>query len=229
MLDPAQIKLIHAQRKSLSVRVVDIDQLEVRAPIGTSQAEVMASLAKHEAKINRMLEQYAKAHQVHFYSEGSTILFMGEALSIKYIPGFRYSWKLEDCLYVNAANQDSMPQLLHGFYTAQAQRLVLRARLLGAEHDFPMVKISTRWCKSRWGSCSRSGNISLNSALIMALPAVIDYVIIHEYCHLKHRNHALPFWQSVEHILPDYRQQYAWLKEHGHLLKIQPASSPESA
>lgn len=221
MLDPAQIILIHARRKSISYKVVGENQLEVRAPLQASKADVLNCLSRHEEKIKSMMAHYAKMHSPRSYTQGSSIQFMGKALTIKYVPEASYSWKLEDCLYIKQEYRDLVPEVLRGFYTVQAERLILRARELALKYGFPKVKLSTRWCKSRWGSCSSAGNISLNSALIMAAPEVMDYVIIHEYCHLLHHNHSADFWHSVKQILPDYRQQYAWLKENGHLLRIQ--------
>ncbi|MDD3533079.1 MAG: SprT family zinc-dependent metalloprotease [Candidatus Cloacimonetes bacterium] len=221
MLDSAQIILIHARRKSISYKVVGENQLEVRAPLQASKADVLNCLSRYEEKIKRMMAHYAKVHSPRSYAQGSTILFMGKALTIKYVPGASYTWRLEDCLYINQEYRDLVPEVLRDFYTAQAKRLVFRARILAKQHGFPWTKISTRWCRSRWGSCSSAGNISLNNALIMAAVEVMDYVIIHEYCHLQHHNHSADFWHSVKQILPDYRQQYAWLKENGHLLRIQ--------
>lgn len=68
--------------------------------------------------------------------------------------------------------------------------------------------------KTRWGSCSSKGNINLNWRLILAPQEVMDYVIIHELCHLKEMNHSKAFWELVEQICPDYRERKKWLKEN---------------
>lgn len=77
------------------------------------------------------------------------------------------------------------------------------------------TKITIRNQKTRWGSCSQTGTLSFNYRLMMAEPAVIDYVIIHELCHLTHMNHSKAFWDKVEGIMPDYKIHKNWLKEHG--------------
>lgn len=68
--------------------------------------------------------------------------------------------------------------------------------------------------KTRWGSCSNKGNINLNWRLILAPGEVMDYVIIHELCHLREMNHSQAFWKLVESICPDYREHRQWLKDH---------------
>lgn len=69
--------------------------------------------------------------------------------------------------------------------------------------------------KTRWGSCSSSGTLSFNYRLMLAPPAILDYVVVHELCHIHHMNHSADFWHAVEQILPDYKEKRKWLKEHG--------------
>lgn len=76
-------------------------------------------------------------------------------------------------------------------------------------------RITIRDQKTRWGSCSASGTLSFSWRLMLAPPAILDYVVVHELCHFEHMNHSREFWQAVENILPDYKQRRDWLKEHG--------------
>ena len=78
--------------------------------------------------------------------------------------------------------------------------------------------------RTRWGSCSRSGNLSFSWRLIVTPPAVLDCVVVHELCHLREQNHSRRFWRLVEAARPGYRDQRAWLDEHGwELLAFRPA------
>lgn len=79
-------------------------------------------------------------------------------------------------------------------------------------------RITIRDQKTRWGSCSSRGTLSFNWRLMLAPPAVLDYVVVHELCHLTHMNHSPAFWQAVEAVCPDYRNLRKWLKEHGNEL-----------
>lgn len=72
--------------------------------------------------------------------------------------------------------------------------------------------------RTRWGSCSARGTISLNWRLIMAPPEVLDYIVVHELAHLREMNHSSRFWSVVEQHCPDYRVQEAWLKQYGFIL-----------
>jgi hypothetical protein len=79
----------------------------------------------------------------------------------------------------------------------------------------PYSRITIRDQKTKWGSCSRKGNLSFNWRLILFPPRVLRYVVIHELCHLRHFNHSDRFWEMVEKFEPNYRDSVAWLKEHG--------------
>lgn len=81
-----------------------------------------------------------------------------------------------------------------------------------------IARISVRNQRTRWGSCSARGVISLNWRLIQAPPEVCDYVILHELAHLVHLNHGPRFWALVERMCPDYRSAEAWLKRSGRAL-----------
>ena len=80
-------------------------------------------------------------------------------------------------------------------------------------------KITIRDQKTRWGSCSGTGTLSFSFRLMLAPPRVLDYVVVHELCHLTHMNHSKEFWNMVENILPDYKEHRKWLKENGHTLR----------
>lgn len=76
-------------------------------------------------------------------------------------------------------------------------------------------RISIRDQKTRWGSCSSKGTLSFNWRLMLAPPDILDYVIVHELCHLTHMDHSPEFWQAVEAVCPNYRNSKKWLKDHG--------------
>ncbi len=81
--------------------------------------------------------------------------------------------------------------------------------------------ITVRDQKSRWGSCSSRGTLSFNYRLMFAPPRVLDYVVVHELCHLTHMNHSKDFWNMVRQIMPDYKIYKEWLREHGHELTLE--------
>jgi predicted metal-dependent hydrolase len=81
-------------------------------------------------------------------------------------------------------------------------------------------KISIRNQRSRWGSCSRKRNLSFNWRLIMAPEAILDYVIIHELCHLREMSHSKSFWELIGLYCPNWKENRKWLNKHGRELYI---------
>lgn len=77
------------------------------------------------------------------------------------------------------------------------------------------TSITVRDQKTRWGSCSSRGTLSFNYRLIFAPPRILDYVVVHELCHLTHMNHSKDFWNMVACVMPEYKVHRRWLKEHG--------------
>ncbi len=85
------------------------------------------------------------------------------------------------------------------------------AQIMGVTYG----RITIRMQKSRWGSCSSKKNLNFNCLLMRTPDEIIDYVVVHELCHLKEMNHSPAFWAEVEKIIPDYKERRKWLKDHG--------------
>jgi predicted metal-dependent hydrolase len=86
-------------------------------------------------------------------------------------------------------------------------------------------RIQIRDQRTRWGSCSAGGNLAFNWRLVLAPFEVLDYVVVHEVCHLREANHSRRFWRLVESRRPGWRDQKSWLDEHGpELLAFRPAA-----
>ncbi|MDE3024255.1 MAG: M48 family metallopeptidase [Acidobacteriota bacterium] len=86
-------------------------------------------------------------------------------------------------------------------------------------------RIQIRDQRTRWGSCSPNGNLSFNWRLVLAPFDVLDYVVVHEVCHLREANHSRRFWRLVESRRPSWRDQRDWLARHGpELLAFRPAA-----
>lgn len=81
-------------------------------------------------------------------------------------------------------------------------------------------RITIRDQKTRWGSCSSKGTLSFNWRLMLAPPAILDYVVVHELCHLRHMDHSPAFWQAVGEVFPDYASARKWLRKHGQELVL---------
>lgn len=107
--------------------------------------------------------------------------------------------------------EEEVKELARKAETVLPERAAYFARLLGVDYG----RITIRYQKTRWGSCSAKGNLNFNCLLMLAPKEVQDYVVVHELCHRKEMNHSKAFWKEVENILPDYKTRRKWLKEKG--------------
>ncbi|MDE6020748.1 MAG: M48 family metallopeptidase [Ruminococcus sp.] len=112
---------------------------------------------------------------------------------------------------INPLTMDEIYDLADKAMKIIPKRTAHYAPLIGVDYG----RITIRNQKSRWGSCSGRGNLNFNCLLMLMPSDVIDYVVVHELCHRKEMNHSKKFWLEVEKILPDYKKQLSWLKEHG--------------
>ena len=101
-----------------------------------------------------------------------------------------------------------------------AQMLAEKTARFAKEMGVTYGRITIREQKTRWGSCTGGGHISLNWKLITAPPEALDYVVIHELCHLLVLNHSPRFWQLVEAQMPEYTYWRTWLRRYGDTLGV---------
>lgn len=112
---------------------------------------------------------------------------------------------------LNKLTSDDINDLADKALKVIPDRVRYFAKILGVNYG----RITIRNQRTRWGSCSSKGNLNFNCLLMLTPLDVIDYVIVHELCHRKEMNHSKRFWEEVEKILPDYRNQVEWLKTEG--------------
>lgn len=90
-----------------------------------------------------------------------------------------------------------------------------RVKYYAEKENFVYNKITIKNLVSRWGSCSTKGNLNFNCLLMLTPDYVIDYIVVHELCHLREMNHSEKFWAEVEKIMPDYQRAELWLRQNG--------------
>ncbi|RXK50093.1 M48 family metallopeptidase [Halorientalis pallida] len=115
----------------------------------------------------------------------------------------------------SAVEQSSVKRVLRNFYRSRArdhltERTDHYAERMGVEYK----KLELRNQRTRWGSCSTGGTISLNWRLIMAPPDVVDYLVVHELAHLTEQHHGREFWQFVGEHVPNYKEKAEWLEQN---------------
>jgi predicted metal-dependent hydrolase len=222
-----------ARRLRITVRP---EGVEVVAPTRASSREVQDFVRRHAAWVAGKVSALQRTLDAHPGPErlaaGGRILLRGGAVELRIAPGgARLAVSCRDGLEVRmperlsedereAAIAAALRQWLRREAREDAERLVLRH---GPRHGLVPGAIRIKEQKQLWGSCSSRGTLNLNWRLILAPEAVFEYVVVHELCHLRVRNHQSEFWRLVGAVLPGYEAQRRWLRANGHLLSLQPA------
>ena len=151
------------------------------------------------------------------WTVGGTIWFRGEEVTLQGLePGFV---QLGEERIKTSAATNLRPIIQKHLRRLAARVLSARVLELARLHAVVVTRVTVRNQRTRWGSCSRRGVISLNWRLIQLPAFVSDYVVLHELMHRRQLNHSVKFWREVEQVCPDYRSAERWLKQHSGLLR----------
>ena len=219
------------RRRTVQIRVPKPDLLELAAPSGMPLIKIHQLV---ESKCSWILRQVhrleaAAANPANAsLTHGSTLLYQGTPHTLLLLadgtgkPSVTYSHCAISVHLSELIGQDNDPDVfcsLKKWYMKQSQQqLVERTIYWAAQIGVHPVRISLRDQKTRWGSCSSRGAISFNWRIIMAPPAVLDYLVVHELCHMLQPNHSAAYWREVAHWIPDCRGLRRWLRQNGSLL-----------
>ncbi|MCW5552795.1 MAG: M48 family metallopeptidase [Verrucomicrobiae bacterium] len=194
----------------------------VTIPRGGSAAEAKRFAERNTAWLERQFQRLAMhSSRPKEWLIGTQILFRGVPVSIKAgRNGERGFIQLGgEIVRVSDAEADLRPAIERHLWRVAATELPPRVLHYAALHQLSVRRITVRNQKSRWGSCSRRGTISLNWRLIQTPSQVQDYIVLHELCHLREMNHSVRFWREVERVCPDFQAAEHWLKQHSQLLR----------
>jgi predicted metal-dependent hydrolase len=201
-----------ARARRLTVRVYPGGRVEVTVPVGVRPSAVEEFVARHRAWINeRVAELRTHPLPQHEPLPGRILLQALDAdWQVRYVarrrPGLRITAARALEVYGDPAHAPTARRLLRSWLTGEA-RGALEPWLarLAADGGFRYQRLQLRRQRTRWGSCSRSGTISLNVCLLFQPPAVVRYLLLHELCHTQQMNHSARFWRLLAAHEPDCR------------------------
>jgi predicted metal-dependent hydrolase len=193
--------------------------LEVIVPRGTSDTKVDGFLEEKRSWVERKLaaarEIAARPAQLGLNRPGSVWL-AGDELPVERRNGRRSIASLSDGRLVVSGPNEGVPGAVVRWYRREARRLI--TEVVAREVDrlgLQYRSIGIRDPRTRWGSCSRKGNLSFSWRLAAAPAEILEYVVVHELCHLREPSHQKPFWRLLGTVRPGWQEQARWLREHG--------------
>ncbi len=214
------IQVEYRKRRSFELKWINPHELRVRAPLGTSKKVIDQLIRDKDSWIQRSRKQILlrELEQVKNYLKSDTIQFMGEAVPFhweKALHPFRFHMGEEAFVLTGEGASDEAQALIEQVYRDQAKRIFkTRVAVFAQQLGVHVNQVRVKSQKTRWGSCSSKGNLNFNWHAIIAPPEVVDYLVVHECCHLVQMNHSKEFWALVETLCPNYRKYRKWLKNH---------------
>ena len=219
-----EFRLSRKDRKTLGIKVYPDGLTEVSAPIDADYKDIISKVKSKAQWIDKqkdffMLFEPKTSRKI--YESGESHLYLGRRYRLKVIESKNTSVKLKGG-YIQVKTKDKSNKLgietqLNNWYYQHAsihfnhlysQRLGLAKELSDKE-----TKLSFKWFSNRWGSCFKNGQITLNIELIKAPKECIDYVIVHEMCHLVHHNHSNKFYALLNKKLPNWKESKLKLEQ----------------
>ncbi len=226
-----------AGRRNVHVLVDDDGNLSVRAPWRFSLKLAKAAIDEHQSWVAKRLRAAAESRRRRpKLVSGSELVLLDERLTLdirlhaqlsllpkpaESVPvqgrpshllaqrgGTVYRSRRRLCVELHSMQPGVLPELLKAWFRQRAEeRLPSRLKELATALGVAPAGVQVRAQKSRWGSCSSNGRISLNWRLVLLPLKLADYVLVHELCHLRHMDHSEDFWNLVASLIPDYLER----------------------
>jgi predicted metal-dependent hydrolase len=211
----------YKKRTSLAILIDLYGNVEVQAPKGTSEEAVLQLVEeKWDWILLKVKEMKDRFHgpMKKAYNQGETFLYLGKSYPIQTTQDSNI---IQDHvvfegdtlqIFVTQFEDEKIKQALKRFYYQQCKALVeQRIRFYQRNFKVKPRSITISDSKGTWGTCDSKLQLTFNWRLAMAPLKVVDYVVVHEMCHMVHLNHDRSFWRLVGKIMPDYKEHENWL------------------
>jgi len=208
--------LFFSNRKTLEIAVLPDCSVVIKSPFNADISLIEQKIHKRARwilKQIRFFQQFQPRTPERRYVNGETHLYLGKQYRLKISRAQTNMIKLARGFFIinckKEPNPELIKQLMDEWYLGKAlhhfNESLNRCWKNFQEFDIPKPSISMKRMKKRWGSLSEKGKMTLNSELIKAPRECIDYVVTHELCHIKHKNHSAEFYNLLYSIIPDWK------------------------
>ena len=201
----------HCRARRYLLRVGPDGSLRLTVPRGAAIADGLQFAASQSEWIER--ERVRQRRRMAPWLDGSPVLVRGSEVRLQVVGGAVTCGG--ETIRLERPGGDIRTAVEAYLMGIAGRELPARCLELAEMHGLSVARVAVRNQKSRWGSCSPRGVITLNWRLIQMPPVVSEYVILHELTHLRQPNHSRRFWREVERVCPAWRESERWLRKHG--------------
>lgn len=214
-----------ADRQTTDIVIERDGLISVRPPRRMTPEQVDSIVLRKRMWIYRNLADWRDLNATRVVREwvnGEAFPYLGSNYRLLLVGKQEVALKLKEgrfCLLrsiVDQGGKDGAHQAFQEFYEEKGrERLSKRVATLAAKVGVQPGRISVKELGYRWASCLNDGDLHFHWKCMMAPGTIIDYIVVHELCHLRHRDHSAAFWNEVDKVLPDYRERKEWLRARG--------------
>jgi predicted metal-dependent hydrolase len=214
-----------SDRQTTDIVIERSGVITVRPPIEMTPEQVDETVFSKRMWIYRNLAEWRDLNAVRVTREwvsGESFLYLGSSYRLQLVQEQDEPLKLKEgrfCLLrsiVEAGGDDAAHEAFESFYIHKGlPRINKRVAHFAGKIGVPAGSVQIKDLGYRWASCLKSGDLHFHWKCLMAPLTVIDYVVVHELCHLHHRDHSDAFWNEVDKVMPDYRDRKEWLRVRG--------------
>jgi len=210
-----EYKIIRSRRKTISIEIRS-GEIVVRAPILVPKFAINKFVLQKADWINKYLQKTSLPSTIGI----GKIMFGGVLRNLEFADGpNEIIFDGAKMIVLTSGNSTKLQNLKLKQFLIKESRDAIERHLKRYEHNFEVdYDFTIKMYKSKWGSCSPQNELTFNGKLIMAPDEVVEYVVVHELCHTRVKNHSKKFWNEVGLILPDYKRRRRWLRANHHLL-----------
>lgn len=211
-MDGYLTKIVRSARRSLCLEIKG-NVVIARVPLHYSDNRVMKLVGRHDDWIQKQL---VDAVPYKKYIDGEILLWSGKKMRLQVQYGtYNCVTLIEDILKAQVVDGGEVREIVLDWYRRSIKHVLSdRCDYYSSSIGVPHKRIRIGDYKTIWGSCSSKGVISFNWRIGMAPGRVVDYLVVHELCHLIEANHSKRYWKLVRDIIADYRDCQKWLKDH---------------
>lgn len=203
----------YSNRKTIGLRVFPEGNIEITAPLNAQEKTIIEKVkikSKWIIDQQKSFELYKPFSTERKYIPGETHRYLGRQYKLMIEKDIKTSISLAKGLMTIRTSKANIEKIIADFYKSKAD-ILFQELLENLLDEYPQFKkfditLTHKWMKKRWGSCSTNGNIILNTELVKASKHCIEYVLLHELCHLVHHNHSNEFYLLLDSLMPNWKK-----------------------
>lgn len=215
-----QYKVYKTNRKTISLTLERNNEVVIKAPYHATDDKIEEFFLRKQEWLYTKLEEKNKFVDYPNKRElqnGRWFYYMGRMYKLEIVENVDFKLRFyKNKFELNKEYIENWHDIFIEWYKERFnQKILPRVKLFSKKYNLSPEKISVKDINNRWGNCSKENKLSFHWKIMLAPIAVIDYIIIHELCHIKYKNHSPLYWTMLSSLMPEYEEHKDWLKRYG--------------